>query len=49
MEAIRHPGTTPDAPEQGDSALVARVTEGDTGALRELYDRRLRAQIHPQW
>lgn len=44
MEAIRHPGTTPDAPDPatsapGDAALVARVTEGDTGALRELYDR----------
>ena len=40
MEAIRHPGTTPDAPEQGgDDALVARVAEEDTGALRELYDR----------
>ena len=40
MEAIRLPGTDPDATsQQDDTVLVGRVAEGDTGALRELYDR----------
>jgi RNA polymerase sigma factor (sigma-70 family) len=39
MKTIRHPGTGPGAPEQGDAALLTRVADGDTGALRELYDR----------
>jgi RNA polymerase sigma factor (sigma-70 family) len=40
MKAIRRPGSDPGtSSEQDDSVLAARVADGDSGALRELYDR----------
>jgi RNA polymerase sigma factor (sigma-70 family) len=40
MTALRRSGTRPVATsEQDDSALLARVVDADSGALKELYDR----------